>query len=145
MRLVVQRVKQASVSVNGRVVGSIGKGLVVLVGVTHGDTEENARWLARKVAGLRIFEDSEGKFNLSLQDVGGAALVVSQFTLYGDTRKGRRPSFTSASRPEEAEPLVSLFSRFLVAEGIPVDTGIFGARMLVEIQNDGPVTLILDK
>jgi len=145
MRLVLQRVKQASVTVDGEIVGQIRQGLVILVGVTHHDTEEQVRWLARKVAGLRVFEDADGKFNLSLQDVGGAALVVSQFTLYGDTRRGRRPSFTDAARPETAEPLVERFAQFLQAEGIPVETGVFGARMLVEIHNDGPVTLILER
>jgi len=145
MKLVVQRVKQASVTVDGRIVGKIGHGFAILVGVTHTDTEEQARWLAKKVAGLRVFEDDQGKFNLSIQDVDGAALVVSQFTLYGDVRRGRRPSFTDAARPEAAEPLVERFAQFLQAEGIPVASGIFGARMLVEIQNDGPVTLILER
>ncbi len=145
MRLVLQRVKQASVTVDGEIVGQIRQGLVILVGVTHQDTEEQVRWLARKVAGLRVFEDADGKFNLSLQDVGGAALVVSQFTLYGDTRRGRRPSFTDAARPETAEPLVERFAQFLQAEGSAVETGVFGARMLVEIHNDGPVTLILER
>jgi D-tyrosyl-tRNA(Tyr) deacylase len=145
MRLVVQRVTQAAVTVEDAVVGAIGRGLVILVGVTHDDTEESARWLARKVAGLRIFEDSDGKFNLSLRDVEGAALVISQFTLFGDARKGRRPSFTRAARPETAEPLVERFADLLRDEGIPVETGVFGARMLVEIHNDGPVTLILER
>jgi len=131
--------------VDGRVVGSIGRGFVILVGVTHDDTEDQARWLARKVAGLRIFEDPDGKFNVSLREAEGAALVISQFTLYGDARKGRRPSFTAAARPETAEPLVARFADLLRAEGIPVETGIFGARMLVEIHNDGPVTLILER
>lgn len=145
MRLVVQRVSQASVSVDGEGVGSIGRGLVILVGVTHTDGEEQARWLARKVAGLRVFEDAEGKFNVSLREVGGAALVISQFTLYGDARKGRRPSFTDAAPPEMAEPLVAHFADALRGEGIPVETGLFGARMLVEINNDGPVTLVLER
>jgi D-tyrosyl-tRNA(Tyr) deacylase len=145
MRLVVQRVSEAAVTVGEKVVGSIGRGLVILVGVTHDDTEEKAQWLARKVVGLRIFEDEQGKFNLSLREVDGAALVISQFTLYGDTRKGRRPSFTTAARPETAEPLVSLFADLLRQQGVPVETGVFGARMLVEIHNDGPVTLTLEK
>jgi D-tyrosyl-tRNA(Tyr) deacylase len=145
MRLVLQRVSQASVTVDGQVVGSIGRGFVVLLGATHEDDEEHARWLARKVAGLRLFEDVDGKLNVSLQEVGGAALVISQFTLYGDARKGRRPSFTDAARPEVAEPLVALFAHTLREEGIPVETGVFGARMLVEIHNDGPVTLILER
>jgi D-tyrosyl-tRNA(Tyr) deacylase len=145
MRLVVQRVTQAAVTVGNTVVGAIGRGLVVLVGVTHDDTEEQARWLARKVAGLRIFEDPDGKFNVSLREAEGAALVISQFTLFGDARKGRRPSFTQAARPETAEPLVERFADLLRDEGIPVETGVFGARMLVEIHNDGPVTLILER
>jgi D-tyrosyl-tRNA(Tyr) deacylase len=145
MRLVVQRVNHAAVTVDGDVVGSIGHGLVILVGVTHHDTRDNALWLARKVASLRIFEDSQGKFNLSLQDIGGAALVISQFTLFGDTRRGRRPSFTDAARPEVAEPLIAEFADLLRGEGIPVETGIFGAYMLVEIHNVGPVTLILER
>ncbi len=144
MRLVVQRVSQASVTVKGKVVGSIDQGLVILVGVTHQDTVENARWLAHKVAGLRIFEDSEGKFNISLQDVRGAALVVSQFTLFGDSRRGRRPSFTHAAPPAIAEPLIAQFADLLRGEGIPVEVGVFGAYMSVEIHNDGPVTLILE-
>jgi D-tyrosyl-tRNA(Tyr) deacylase len=145
MRLVLQRVSQASVTVDDQVVGSIGRGFVVLLGATHDDGEEQARWLARKVAGLRLFEDADGKLNVSLQEVGGAALVISQFTLYGDARKGRRPSFTDAARPEVAEPLVALFADTLRDEGITVETGVFGARMSVEIHNDGPVTLILER
>lgn len=145
MRIVVQRVRQAKVSVNGETVAAIGPGVVVLVGVTHNDTPEEARWLAQKVAGLRIFEDAEGKMNLSLLDVGGEAIVVSQFTLYGDARKGRRPSFTEAAPPAIAEPLVQRFAEELAAAGVPVQTGIFGAHMLVEIHNDGPVTILLDR
>lgn len=145
MRLVVQRVTRAAVTVEDQVVGSIGRGLVILVGVSHNDTEEQARWLARKVADLRIFEDSAGKFNISLRHIEGAALVISQFTLFGDARKGRRPSFTEAARPEVAEPLVARFADLLQAEGIPVETGVFGAHMLLEIHNDGPVTLILER
>jgi D-tyrosyl-tRNA(Tyr) deacylase len=145
MRLVVQRVKQASVRVEGEVVGAIGPGLVILVGVTHGDGPDQADWLARKVATLRIFEDMEGKMNLGLLDVEGQALVVSQFTLYSDASKGRRPSFVEAAQPEEAEPLIEHFIRGLRQRGVPVESGVFGATMLVEIYNDGPVTLILER
>ncbi|MGQ9466490.1 MAG: D-aminoacyl-tRNA deacylase [Anaerolineae bacterium] len=145
MRVVVQRVQQAKVSVDGETVAAIGPGVVVLVGVTHNDAEEQARWLAQKVAGLRIFEDADGKMNAGLLDVGGEALVVSQFTLYADARKGRRPSFTDAAPPEVAEPLVRRFADELAAAGVPVRTGVFGAHMLVEIHNDGPVTILLEK
>lgn len=145
MRIVVQRVRRAAVRVNDKTISAIGPGVVVLVGVTHTDTEEQARWLAQKVAGLRIFEDAEGKLNLGLLDIGGEALVVSQFTLYADARKGRRPSFTDAAPPEVAEPQVASFARQLAATGIPVQTGIFGAHMLVEIHNDGPVTILLER
>jgi D-tyrosyl-tRNA(Tyr) deacylase len=145
MRAVVQRVSQGSVSVDSKVVGAIEQGVVVLVGVTHGDTEVQAEWLARKIAGLRIFEDHAGKINAGLLDVGGAALVISQFTLYADTRKGRRPSFTDAALPEVAEPLVEHFAQALRDHGVPVETGIFGADMLVEIHNDGPVTILLER
>ncbi len=144
MRAVIQRVSEARVTVEGETVGEIGKGLVVLVGVTHDDTEDDARWLARKVAGLRIFEDEAGKMNLSVQDVGGAVLVVSQFTLYADARKGRRPSFVNAARPEVAEPLITAFCQFLEQEGVPVATGRFRAMMQVCLCNDGPVTIIVD-
>ena len=145
MRAIVQRVSRASVSVDGEIAGQIGQGVVVLVGVTHGDTQEQAEWLARKVAGLRIFEDSEGKMNAGLSDVDGAALVISQFTLYADCRRGRRPSFTQAARPEVAEPLIEHFIQTLQAEGISrVASGVFGAHMLIEIHNDGPVTILLD-
>jgi len=126
-------------------IARIGRGVVVLVGVTHGDTEEQATWLARKVAGLRIFEDKEGRMNAGLLDVGGEALVVSQFTLYADARKGRRPSFTNAAPPEVAEPLVDRFAQALAATGVPVKTGLFGAHMLVRIYNDGPVTILLER
>ncbi len=145
MRAVVQRVSRASVSVEGEVVGAIGRGVVVLTGVTHGDTEEQAEWLARKIAGLRIFEDSAGKINTSLLDVDGAALVISQFTLYADRRKGRRPGFSDAAPPEVAEPLVEHFAQALRDHGVPVETGVFGAHMLVEIHNDGPVTILLER
>lgn len=145
MRAVVQRVVRSSVSVDGKVVGQIGKGLNVLIGVRQGDTEEQARWLAHKIAGLRIFEDEQGKMNLSVRDVGGEALVISQFTLYGDARKGFRPSFVDAAPPEIASPLIDRFVEFLREEGVPVQTGVFQAMMLVEIFNDGPVTIILEK
>jgi D-tyrosyl-tRNA(Tyr) deacylase len=145
MRAVVQRVSKGSVTVEGQVIGAVERGVVVLVGVTHGDTEEQAEWLARKIAGLRIFEDRVGKMNASLLDVDGAALVISQFTLYADSRKGRRPSFTDAAPPELAEPLVEYFAQALRNHGVPVETGIFGADMLVEIHNDGPVTILLER
>ena len=145
MRFVIQRVKQASVSVDGKIVGQCGHGLCMLAGVRVGDTEVEARWLAQKVAGLRIFEDDEGKMNRSVLEAGGSALVISQFTLYADSRKGRRPSFIDAERPEKADPLVNKFVEFLRAEGVPVETGVFGAMMLVEIHNDGPVTIILER
>ena len=150
MRAVVQRVTHGAVSVadsaGGREqLGRIDAGLVVLVGVREGDGEEEARWLAAKVASLRIFEDDEGRFNRSLLDVGGGALVISQFTLYGDARRGRRPSFTEAAAPEAAAPLIERFGEFLRLEGVSrVETGRFQAHMLVEIHNDGPVTIILD-
>lgn len=144
MRAVVQRVSRASVTVGEEVVGRIGRGMMILLGVKTGDTEAEAEWLAHKIAGLRIFADDEGKFNLSVQDVGGAALVVSQFTLYGDTRKGRRPSFTDAASPDVAESLVTRFVEYL-REGLAVESGVFGAVMQVEIHNDGPVTLILER
>jgi len=145
VRAIVQRVSRAAVTVDERSVGQIDQGLMILLGIKSGDTEEKARWLARKIAGLRIFSDAQGKFNLSVKDVGGSALVVSQFTLYGDARKGRRPSFTSAALPNVAEPLVNRFVELLRAEGLRVETGIFGAVMQVEIHNDGPVTLILER
>jgi D-tyrosyl-tRNA(Tyr) deacylase len=145
MRAVLQRVKQGAVRVDGEVVGAIDQGFVILVGVGHGDGDEQAEWLARKIAGLRVFEDEDGKFNLSLLDVGGGCLVVSQFTLYADARKGRRPSFTDAAPPEIAEPLIERFAGVLRREGVPrVERGMFGARMQVEIHNDGPVTILLD-
>jgi D-tyrosyl-tRNA(Tyr) deacylase len=145
MRIVVQKVTKASVSVDGKVVGHIGPGLVVLLGVARDDGEKQARFLASKVANLRIFADQQSKFNLSALEVGAEALVVSQFTLYGDARKGRRPSFSKAAPPEIAEPLVEAFVAFLEEEGLHIETGIFGGMMLVEIHNDGPVTIILDR
>ena len=144
MRAVVQRVSEASVAIEGEVISAIGRGLLIFLGVTHGDGEEEAVYLARKIANLRVFEDAEGKMNLSLADIGGQALVVSQFTLYADAYKGRRPSFTDAARPEQAEPLIERFVAHLRHEGIPTQTGCFRARMTVRLCNDGPVTLILD-
>jgi len=144
MRAVIQRVRQASVSVEGETVGAISTGLMILIGVTHTDTEDDARWLAQKIATLRIFEDDAGKFNLSVIDIHASALVVSQFTLYADARRGRRPDFIDAARPEIAEPLVNRFVELLREQGLCVETGKFQARMLVQISNDGPVTLVLD-
>ena len=145
MRAVVQRVSQARVVIDGETVGEVGRGLLVLLGVTHADTPEAAAWLADKVVGLRIFNDADGKMNLSVGDVGGGVLVVSQFTLYGDCQKGRRPSFIDAARPEQAIPLYDRFVAALRGRGLQVATGEFGAHMLVEIHNDGPVTLILER
>ena len=144
MRAVVQRVTDSEVSVAGKVTGKIGKGLNVLLGVGVNDTDEDARYMADKVAGLRIFEDAEGKLNLSIKDIGGEVIAVSQFTLYGDARKGRRPSFIEAARPEEANRLYRLFVESLTALGIHVEEGVFRAEMLVKINNDGPVTILLD-
>jgi D-tyrosyl-tRNA(Tyr) deacylase len=145
MRVVLQRVSQASVTIGGSVAGAIGRGFCLLVGFTHGDTGERVDWMADKVAGLRLFSDAEGKMNLGLADVQGALLVISQFTLYGDTARGRRPSFIDAARPETAIPLYERFVAALRSRGLEVATGEFGADMLVEIHNDGPVTLILDR
>jgi len=145
MRLVLQRVQRGCVSVEGKEIAKIGRGLVILVGVGHDDTAEHANWLAEKCANLRVFEDSQGKTNLSIKDVTGEALVVSQFTLYADTRKGRRPSFINAALPEVAEPLIKIFAERLQMSGVPVQMGKFGAHMLVEIENDGPVTIILER
>ena len=144
MRALVQRVSRASVTIEGQEVASIGQGLVVLLGAGRGDTEEDASYLADKVANLRIFSDASDKFNLSALDTGGEVLVVSQFTLYGDTRKGRRPSFTDAAPPEEAEPLIDKFVELLRAAGLKVETGRFRQNMLVEIHNSGPVTIFID-
>lgn len=145
MRLVLQRVRRGRVSVDGRPVAAIGPGLVILIGVGQADTPDAADGLAEKVSTLRVFEDPQGKTNLSLLDIGGQALVVSQFTLYADTRKGRRPSFLDAALPESAEPLVRRFAEALTARGVPTQTGVFGAHMLVEIENDGPVTILLER
>jgi D-aminoacyl-tRNA deacylase len=144
MRAVVQRVSEASVTVDGEIVGQIGRGFLVLLGIAHADGEKEAAWLARKIAGLRIFEDGEGKMNLGLADVYGSVLAVSQFTLYGDARKGRRPSFVDAARPEHAQPLYAHFCDELAKEGIPVERGVFQAEMKVALINDGPVTLWLE-
>lgn len=144
MRLVIQRCKRASVEVDGQVVGRIDAGLTVLVGVTGDDTEKDAQYLADKTAGLRIFEDGDGRMNYSVQDIGGAVLSVSQFTLYGDCRKGRRPNFMAAARPEPALALYEAFNEALRAKGLMVETGTFGAMMDVSLVNWGPVTLIVD-
>jgi D-tyrosyl-tRNA(Tyr) deacylase len=144
MRAVVQRVLRADVRVDGIVVAEIGSGFLILLGVTHADGEEEATYLARKIAGLRLFEDDAGKMNLALEDVGGAALVVSQFTLYADARKGRRPSFSDAATPGEAEALYQRFCTLLANEGVAVAQGVFQAHMQVALVNDGPVTLWLD-
>lgn len=145
MRALLQRVSRASVKIDGQTISEIGKGLLILVGVGHEDGEKQVTFLAEKVANLRIFEDEQGKTNLSIQDVKGEVIVVSQFTLYADSRKGRRPSFTDAALPELAEPLVNQFVELLRRQGIPTQTGKFGAHMLVEIHNDGPVTIWLEK
>ncbi|HZN97002.1 MAG TPA: D-aminoacyl-tRNA deacylase [Gemmatimonadales bacterium] len=145
MRVVLQRVRKASVTVAGRVTGAIDRGYCILVGFTHGDTAAQVDWMAEKVAGLRLFSDAAGKMNLGLEEVGGAVLVISQFTLYGDAAKGRRPSFIDAARPELAIPLYDRFLDALRGMGMTVAAGEFGADMLVEIHNDGPVTLILDR
>jgi D-tyrosyl-tRNA(Tyr) deacylase len=144
MKVVVQRSKKASVTVDGEIVGSIPHGLVLLVGLTHDDTLDDVRWMADKVAGLRIFEDEAGKMNHSVLDIGGAILSVSQFTLYGDCRKGRRPNFMAAAKPEQAEELYDAFNGLLRGLGVQVETGTFGAMMDVSLTNDGPVTLILE-
>lgn len=144
MRIVVQRSKQAKVVVSNETVGSIAQGLVLLVGITHEDTEQDAAYLADKIAGLRIFEDAEGKMNLSVSEIGGSILSVSQFTLYGDCRKGKRPSFTTAAKPDIAEPLYDRFNELLREKGLVVETGRFGADMDVEFTNWGPVTLLLE-
>jgi D-tyrosyl-tRNA(Tyr) deacylase len=144
MKAVIQRASAGSVRVEGGVVGSIGRGLVVLVGVARGDGEEDARWIAEKIAALRIFEDDEGKMNRSVTDVGGGVLLVSQFTLLADCRKGRRPSFVGAADPDDGRSLYRLVADALRARGLGVETGRFGEAMLVSIENDGPVTIILD-
>lgn len=145
MRIVVQRVSRAGVRVDGRTVGEIGRGYCVLAGWTHADTTASVEWMADKLAGLRLFADAEGKMNLALADVGGAVLLVSQFTLYGDAEKGRRPSFIAAARPDTAIPLYEAFASALRSRGLEVATGEFGAMMEVELVNDGPVTLVLER
>ena len=145
MRVVLQRVTRATVTVEGRITGAIEHGLALLVGFAGEDSEDNLRWMADKIVGLRIFADEEGKMNRSVEDVRGALLVVSQFTLYGDTRKGRRPSFVNAAPPEQAIPLYERFIEILRASDLDIATGEFGAHMSVELVNDGPVTLILEK
>jgi len=144
MRVVIQRVQHGKVTVDGRTVAEIEKGLVVLLGIGPQDSEEQARFLTEKIANLRIFEDEQGKINLSLLDIKGAAIVVSQFTLYADARKGRRPSFTDAAPPDLARPLVDRFAQLLEKQGVPTQTGEFGEHMLVDIANDGPVTIWLE-
>lgn len=144
MKVVLQRTKQASVSVGGEIVGSIERGYVLLVGVTHDDTEADAHYLAEKIAGLRIFEDENGKMNLSLADLAGEILSISQFTLYGDTRKGRRPNFMAAAKPDLADKLYQYLNDLLREKGFRVETGVFGEMMDVSLVNDGPVTIILD-
>ena len=144
MRALIQRVKSGKVTIDGRTVAEITHGLVILLGIGRSDTPEQARFLAGKIASLRIFEDQEGKFNRSILDLGGAAIVVSQFTLYADTHKGRRPSFIEAAPPEDAAPLVEKFADMLREQGIPTQNGVFGTHMLVEIENDGPVTIWLE-
>lgn len=145
MRAVIQRVSRAKVTIAGELSGEIGPGIVVLLGVAPEDTTENAKWLAEKIVGLRIFKDAEEKMNRSVEDIAGSILVVSQFTLYGDCQKGKRPSFIGAARPEIAIPLYEAFINAIRALGVPVATGQFGAMMQVELVNDGPVTLIVEK
>jgi D-tyrosyl-tRNA(Tyr) deacylase len=144
MRAVVQRVDKAKVTVDGKIVGEISRGLMVLVGVVEGDTEKDVQYLADKVTGLRIFEDEAEKMNLSVKDIGGEILSVSQFTLYGDCRKGKRPSFDKAAKPETAIVLYEKFNELCRQQNIKVETGVFGAHMLVELANNGPVTILLD-
>ncbi|MFP3321469.1 D-aminoacyl-tRNA deacylase [Planococcus sp. SIMBA_160] len=144
MKVVLQRSKQASVTVDGQITGAIDSGYVLLVGITHSDTEADAAYAAKKIAGLRLFEDEDGKMNRSIEEAGGSVLSISQFTLYGDVKKGRRPSFVEAARPEQAEPLWLKFNEELASHGLQVETGVFGAMMDVQLVNDGPVTIIVD-
>lgn len=144
MRAVVQRVSRSEVTVDGRITGKINKGLLVLLGVTHGDTSKDVDYIVDKTINLRIFEDENDKMNLSLKDIGGEMLAVSQFTLYGDCRKGRRPSFTNAAAPEEADKLYQEFVKKVSEQGINTETGEFGAHMMVDLVNDGPVTILLE-
>ncbi|RWR15220.1 D-aminoacyl-tRNA deacylase [Siminovitchia fortis] len=145
MKIVLQRCKQASVTAEGRLTGSIGRGFVLLVGITHDDTEKEAEWLADKIINLRIFEDADGKMNRSLKDVNGEILSVSQFTLYADCNKGRRPSFVDAAAPDMANSMYEHFNELLRSRGVKVETGVFGAMMEVDLVNDGPVTLVLER
>lgn len=145
MRVVLQRVSSASVTVEGKVTGSIGRGLCVLLGVSRTDSDREAEWLADKIVHLRIFEDDEGKMNRSLLDMGGSLLAVSQFTLYGNCTKGRRPSFVAAGDPDEANRLYEVFKKAVADLGVPVESGVFQTHMMVEINNDGPVTLLLER
>lgn len=145
MRIVLQRVSRGRVSVNGRTCADIGQGVVILLGIGRQDSPEQARYLVEKIVNLRIFEDEQQKMNRSLLEIGGEAIVVSQFTLYADTRKGRRPSFTDAAPPEIASPLVDYFADYMRAQGVPTQTGEFGAHMKVEIENDGPVTIWMER
>ncbi len=145
MRIVVQRVSSAGVAIDGKSVGKIGAGLLVLLGVGKSDTPADMEWGARKVAEMRIFQDSEHRMNLSVQDVGGSALVISQFTLYGDANKGRRPSFVDAAPPDVAEKLYDEFVQDLRSQGVPTETGVFAARMSVELVNEGPVTILVER
>lgn len=144
MKVVLQRSKQASVTVDGEITGTIDSGYVVLVGITHNDTESDAVYAAKKIAGLRLFEDEDGKMNRSIDEAGGKVLSISQFTLYGDVKKGRRPSFVEAARPDQAEPLWLLFNEELRKCGLTVETGVFGAMMDVQLVNDGPVTILIE-
>ncbi|WP_144463288.1 D-aminoacyl-tRNA deacylase [Siminovitchia fortis] len=145
MKIVLQRCKQAKVTAEGRLTGSIGRGFVLLVGITHDDTEKEAEWLADKIINLRIFEDADGKMNRSLKDVDGEILSVSQFTLYADCNKGRRPSFVDAAAPDMANSMYERFNELLRSRGVKVETGVFGAMMEVDLVNDGPVTLVLER
>ena len=144
MKIVIQRTKEASVSIEGTIMGEITHGLVLLVGIEEEDQQEDIDYLVRKISNMRIFEDSQGKMNLSIEDVGGEILSISQFTLYADTKKGNRPSFTKAAKPEKAIPIYDAFNAQLKATGLTVQTGIFGADMQVSLLNDGPVTIIID-
>lgn len=144
MRVILQRSKQASVTVDGQVTGAIQKGYVLLVGITHSDTEEDIKYVAKKITDLRIWEDEDGKMNRSIAEAGGDILSISQFTLYADTRKGKRPSFVEAARPEQAKPLWEAFNEQLKANGLHVETGVFGAMMDVALINDGPVTITIE-
>ena len=145
MKAVIQRVRSASVKVDGQIVGQIGQGLMILLGITHSDTPTQAKWLAHKIAKMRIFSDAEDKLNLSVQDIAGAILAISQFTLYGESEKGNRPSFTSAALPSHAKPLYEIFMHELSQLEIHVEGGVFGADMQVSLTNDGPVTILLEK